>query len=1845
MPKVLFFLFLLSSILISKIEIDVIENDRSIEIQINNLNELGGGVSSVYEHLPLNEGEANTLALPLALNKNDILNYQISENFDLLIEDHGSLLGINKTMLRLIPRSNNIPTNATVQLDLSKEYPRSEVIEIPNKLLKIINRQQLSYQLDNRNHKVRNTLMSSEFSSWMKPNVDYLKIGTDKDGVCEIKGSQIIAYIGQNNPVSSIHFAHKGEDYNEFYIRSDDEIFSEDDKIYLLSKMQRGDSTYYDHFTNTSYFYLYIDQTKQNQQLKLLDNSLPENFDNIVIQYQRIEEDNQYSFGAAPWEVGATNYEGWFIDIFAPLNENFEEHSKIFDVLVPNEGNVKINAEYQHLYFLVFNNSEHENKYELDFLLNDEIVHSTGEYDINAFSEIDDFYKDSFEYSSVDHRVINGPNKFGIRSNFINSDETSRIGINNYNIRTAGIPIAKNGSAIIENFPDQFSYTDLYNLNSSLVVAIDSINRTIQFPETEKADVIAGGITENFVGLKINEDSYHYEMNEDDTKNIFYLTFDGSNIDSGSAENLSQLQDKLSSADISAIALDRDVNSSILNYFDNQFSTDLIEGQRNIILIDANSTAKHFSGEEIATGNYLSKAENSFKNLAKIKLNENRSYIFASDSQNFVAPKIEGLRNRKEIFENTEPARIIAIYHNEFEEYVNAWKDYREAQGFEIKIVNVEHIYDEFGYGRVEPKYIKNFLSYAYNNWGNKELEYVYLIGDGTWDPKYNLENSVSVNQIPVYGRPYSDMWYAMLDTNSENRFDIVVTRLSARKNEEAMNYLEKVREFESLNKKSWFKDFLLLIGGNEFEQSSLKDWSDEMFDDIIESELRIDTTEIRKDNSDAIDISKGSLITSKINEGTIWTNFFGHGAFDAVDIEGWDSAKLNNNGRTGVLSTVSCNNGAFAEPSKHRSRNEDQLLVPEKGFVGVYGGTASGSVAASSLVMERLMLFVTDKRFRLRRLSDILYLSLDDFQPGSFYDRFTLTFNYIGDPLIDLPISKNEDFLFLEESLNIKADDGSEIIDVANEFTEIKLKAFNAGYHISNPKIFAIHKYDDNLDTIPIDNFEDLSDHLIDIQLNTKDKPGNHTLDFTIDPDKASEDDDFSNNFFSFSFEVFDKNLIQFDPLNNWNLSEQQIARFFNPFFNENIEVEAEILNESGELIYTNDEINKNIQKNIIDIDLSNLEFENNKNYNIRYRSKFTNDWSSYSNLVFNTFQSERKTVKYNLIENSYKNNYKKLELNQNKIIFDTTYRSYLIESYNGQQTPHIGAQFFIDDQLILEEYGAGYYVGTINKFDPEALPKLRYFNTNGWHYPPDRPAFYEDSVNFKIIDYLRDTLSSDEYVFLAASGWASRLYDIYCNENGPCSKDTMAAVVQSLGSNLYTAEDINIDLGFAFIGGKDIDQKFINEHKTSDGTLAFIDGEAPIFNLIGKINTELIGPSKNWKKITLDCSGEMTTDVLIYNINNELLDSLTFENELTLGSYDENYLRFEFIFTRKSEKNYVEINNISIEFEPISELVVEVDNKNPGILRGDLFQINSTINNYSLRSSSDSVRILSKLNEDDTETFDIIEKINADEELAISKELSTNSALQNNVVTLSIDPDHKDYFSFNNSGRTNFFLVEDTISPELKITVDGLVAEDGDFISKNSEIAVEFYDNSRLPIENFRNFSIMRFNGFLNEDSLEFQNNFDHDATGGLKARIILPKERIKEGENKGNFVHFEASDAASNTDSIFIYLNVARNGEILEVLNFPNPFTDNTKFQFDLKAPEISDNTKAVIQIYDTYGNEIRNLESEVRIGNNEISWDGKDSFGNSIPSGRYYYLIFIKSDIYFPEDTSGISIKIK
>ena len=132
--------------------------------------------------------------------------------------------------------------------------------------------------------------------------------------------------------------------------------------------------------------------------------------------------------------------------------------------------------------------------------------------------------------------------------------------------------------------------------------------------------------------------------------------------------------------------------------------------------------------------------------------------------------------------------------------------DHRAAEGLRVAKVDVQHVYDEFSGGRVDPEALRAFLSYAYHNWnpGGDRPAYVLLVGDGHYDFMAALRPDMP-NLIPPYllhidpfiGETAADNRYASVDGDADFMPDMALGRIPARTPAEATALVNKILAYE----------------------------------------------------------------------------------------------------------------------------------------------------------------------------------------------------------------------------------------------------------------------------------------------------------------------------------------------------------------------------------------------------------------------------------------------------------------------------------------------------------------------------------------------------------------------------------------------------------------------------------------------------------------------------------------------------------------------------------------------------------------------------------------------------------------------------------------------------------------------------------------------------------------------------------------------------------------------------------------------------------------------------------------------------------------------------------------
>ncbi|MDO9001223.1 MAG: type IX secretion system sortase PorU [Bacteroidota bacterium] len=136
-----------------------------------------------------------------------------------------------------------------------------------------------------------------------------------------------------------------------------------------------------------------------------------------------------------------------------------------------------------------------------------------------------------------------------------------------------------------------------------------------------------------------------------------------------------------------------------------------------------------------------------------------------------------------------------------------------------------------------------------------------------------------------------------------------------------------------------------------------------------------------------------------------------------------------------------------------------------------------------------------------------------------------------------------------------------------------------------------------------------------------------------------------------------------------------------------------------------------------------------------------------------------------------------------------------------------------------------------------------------------------------------------------------------------------------------------------------------------------------------------------------------------------------------------------------------------------------------------------------------------------------------------------------------------------------------------------------------------------------------------------------YEADLNSYQSGKVRFPFEELTEGSHRLTFKAWDIQNNSSITSTDFV---VAHSAELAltHVLNYPNPFTTNTKFF--LEHNQACNPLKITIQIFTISGKIVKTIQKSVTCEGfrpEGVDWDGKDEFGDKLGRGVYIYKLAI------------------
>lgn len=213
---------------------------------------------------------------------------------------------------------------------------------------------------------------------------------------------------------------------------------------------------------------------------------------------------------------------------------------------------------------------------------------------------------------------------------------------------------------------------------------------------------------------------------------------------------------------------------------------------------------------------------------------------------------------------------------------------------------------------------------------------------------------------------------------------------------------------------------------------------------------------------------------------------------------------------------------------------------------------------------------------------------------------------------------------------------------------------------------------------------------------------------------------------------------------------------------------------------------------------------------------------------------------------------------------------------------------------------------------------------------------------------------------------------------------------------------------------------------------------------------------------------------------------------------------------------------------------------------------------------------------------------------------------------------------------GGTYKNAAKDDKGPLVEVFMDNEEFVSGGVVSTNPNVIIRLSDDYGINVSgNSVGHDLTAVLDNNTQNTFRLNDFYEAALDNPAKGNVKYPLFKLSEGTHQ---IRVKAWDTANNPGEGVTEFVVAASGKaaLEHVLNYPNPFTTNTNFQFRHHLPEI--NLKVMVQIFTVAGRLVKTIETDAFSQGSvvdDIAWDGKDDFGSDLAKGVYIYKIKIRS----------------
>ena len=1208
---------------------------------------------------------------------------------------------------------------------------------------------------------------------------------------------------------------------------------------------------------------------------------------------------------------------------------------------------------------------------------------------------------------------------------------------------------------------------------------------------------------------------------------------------------------------------------------------------------------------------------------------------------------------------------------------------YRSSTGFNPVVVNVQEVFDQFGYGiNMHPQALRNFAAFVKQNW--TAPEYIFLIGKGRIYNKTRNFNTYD-HLIPTFGSPPSDNM--LLEQGGSNVALIPVGRLAITNGSQLATYLQKIKDVEALQNgpqtvaaKAWMKNIIHMSSGvNSSEINAFKSVLNSMKLLIDGANYGANVSAFSNKPDEVSPTGTVGRLDTLINTGVSMMTYLGHSTEGSFDYDIYNIEKYKNYQKYPLFLSLSCSNGNIFED--HRMMSEDFVLSANSGSAAFIAFVAPISLSAANQFSIEFYRQLAQEGYGkgTGHLAKAAVQSLDNLAQYSILAEMAAQYlSFHGDPAFRIQSGEGADYTVDPASIHTVP----AVITAEMESFNLVFDLYNLGKVVDTSFQIALYRKMPNGDSIlvtsrsikaplNVDNISlkvpvggipavGLNNFFIQIDLN------NTVAEL---PNPTAED----NNLTAYALQIIQTEVKPIFPPEFAMVPTRDVkllastGNAFAPTETYAFEIDTTMAFDSP--LLTTTEITQS--GGVLSWE-PNLNYLDSTVYYWRVRSLVSElaTWSSSSFM----YKAGETGWNQSHVFQFKKNDFHSVELDEVRREFSYV-NTFKEISVTNAYTPSILAAGYVatfENGLLSEKCRCqnerGVYVQVVDPttFNHWIMPggSTLYGAINCDPSNRDAKVFlFETDKNSGMLaleNFLRDSIPSNFYVMLHslnnanAINWPNSLLSLLENKGSSQVRDL---ATRTNGS----------PWAFFYQNGNPTYANTAEKLAASENDIINLSGLMSDSWYKGSISSTIIGPAKGWDfmdwvQYNFDGSTTDKGTIDVFGLNNEGVATKIFNNVLASDTSLAVIDALQYPFLQLVWNNSDSINKtapqldfwrISGEFMP--ELALRADlfklGHQDSIRVGRNFNLSVMLQNIS-EVDMDSILIKYQLVGTDKTYYQRVAGLIAGDTMRSPVfSLSTANMIGNQQILIEINPDNDqpEMYHFNNFALVDFHVFKNERnstdpsfvrqqSPDAKMTVlfDNKSIQNGEIVSATPQINVDIKINRPIQeINNINDLEIRLDHPNLNGSVLldakhEYVQSISFETSNAIDlnhAKVKLNLDLPWEGA-------YSFSIYSKNVVELTKYETVFQvefdNNPVLVAQNYPNPFKSHTRFMFTIEENILPETVK--IQITDLAGSVLRELSNKelgtLSVGENHPSfaWDATDQSGIALPAGTYFYNIY-------------------